>query len=201
MSDRGDLLASEAQSLAIAITYNSILTRRIDDAQPFAARNLPKNTTIATSTNSSPQKDDSPPLDRCSPTYNSSSVSSQDRTESPSGTSPKTSAPDPPTRQLTPAFEPYASSLTPPQVTADGCGAPTTRRGLRCKRAHDEIPDPMWNSSRKIDLSKLLPTPAPPPLCAPPPIYADGGLAAGRSKTSDATASQASPTTTVAGKK
>jgi hypothetical protein len=98
-----------------------------------------------------------------------------------------TSAPDPPTRQPTPVFEPPAPSPTPPQVTVDGCGAPTTRRGLRRERAHDDTPDPMWNSSRKIDLSVQLP--APPP---PPPVHADG-VAARRSETS---ANQASLTTT-----
>ncbi|KAI9459678.1 hypothetical protein BJY52DRAFT_1416027 [Lactarius psammicola] len=93
-----------------------------------------------------------------------------------------TSAPDSPTRQPMPAFEPppasnssSSSSPTPPQqVTADGRGASTIRRGLRRERAHDEIPDPMWNSSREIDLLEIVPAPVHSPPYVPSPAHTNG---------------------------
>ncbi|KAI9432105.1 hypothetical protein H4582DRAFT_2102545 [Lactarius indigo] len=143
-----------------------------------------RSTVIAARTES-PQKENFPPSERplaCS----SPSVSSRDRTSSPTGgsTSSVTSAPDSPTRQPTPVSSypppPAASPPTPPQISADGSGAPATRRALRRERAHYEIPDPMWNSSRQIDLfepvlASAVPSPSPPP---PPPAAAAGPSAA-----------------------
>ncbi|KAH9159767.1 hypothetical protein EDB89DRAFT_2045563 [Lactarius sanguifluus] len=134
----------------------------------------------------SPQKDNFPASER-SPSGGSSSVSPRDRTTSPIGRmSSVTSAPDSPARQPAPVIDPppATSPPTPPQVTADGSGAPTTRRGLCRERAHDETPDPMWNSSRKID----VPAPA-----VPPSSYVPLPAAAGPST--------ARPSKKVAGKK
>ncbi|KAH9176515.1 hypothetical protein EDB89DRAFT_1938455 [Lactarius sanguifluus] len=164
--------------------------------QPTSA---PQSTAIATGTGSSPQKD-AFPLSEGSPPDSSS----QGCTDSPIGIS---SAPDAPTRQLTPTFGPPASDSpsppTPPKVATGGCGAPTTKRGLRRERAHDETPDPMWNSSRKIDLSEPVPAPVPPPPYVPPPAYANGATAS-RSETKEEDtppAAAAQPSKKAAGKK
>lgn len=166
---------------------------------------------IAASTvTSSPKRDDAlppserPPVDKSCPSSVSPASRSRDcAAASPSGApSSAASAPDPPARQPTPVFEPPARNPPSP---------PTTRRGLRRERAHDETPDPMWNSSRKIDLSAGFPVPAPLPLrqppSAPPPVCADGVVAMGRSETKDmvVVASQPSqtpqPSETAAAKK
>ncbi|KAH8994065.1 hypothetical protein EDB92DRAFT_1815337 [Lactarius akahatsu] len=156
-----------------------------------------QSTAIATSTGSSPQKD-AFPLSQGSP----ADSSSRGCTDSPIGTSSATSAPDPPARQLTPTFGPPASnSPNPPKVTTGGCGAPTTKRGLRRERAHDETPDPMWNSSREIDLSEPVPAPVPPPPYVLPPAYANGATGS-RSETKEGdTPAAAQPSKKAAGKK
>ena len=137
-----------------------------------------------------------------------SSSLSQDCTDSPSGASSVACAPDPPTRQPTPAFEPPASnpsSPTPPQVSAEDCGAPIKRRPLQRERTHNQTPDPMWNSSRKISLPNPAPAPTPLPPYFPPPSHNDRAAAARCSETSEGTTSQPSPTTqpseSVVGKK
>ncbi|KAH9013667.1 hypothetical protein EDB84DRAFT_1532247 [Lactarius hengduanensis] len=158
-----------------------------DRKRPTYRGARPTPTVIAARTES-PQKDNLPPSER-SPSGSSSSVSSRDRTssESPTGSmSSVTSAPGSPARQPTPVFEPPPASNaslppTPSQVTADGSGTPMTRRGLRRERAHDETPDPMWNSSRKIDLFEPIPTPTPARPCIPP-LAAVGLSTAGSSE-------------------
>ncbi|KAI9442302.1 hypothetical protein H4582DRAFT_1927642 [Lactarius indigo] len=166
--------------------------------QPTSA--LQSTAITTTSTTSSPQKD-AVPLSKGSP----ADSSSRDRTDSPSGTSSVTSAPDAPTRQLTPVFKPPASNSssqpTLPKVAAGDCGAPTTtKRGLRRERAHDETPDPIWNSSREIDLSEPVPAPVPPPPYVPPPAYTNGA-AARRSETKEEDTPDARPSEKAAGKK
>ncbi|KAH9035656.1 hypothetical protein EDB85DRAFT_1943500 [Lactarius pseudohatsudake] len=158
-----------------------------DRKRPTYRGARPTPTVIAARTES-PQKDNLAPSER-SPFGSSSSVSSRDRTSSESptgGMSSVTSAPDSPARQPTPVFEPpHASNSslppTPSQVTADGSGTAMTRRGLRRERAHDETPDPMWNSSRMIDLFEPIPTPTPAPPCIPP-LAAVGPSTAGPSE-------------------
>ncbi|KAH9054260.1 hypothetical protein EDB87DRAFT_113690 [Lactarius vividus] len=167
--------------------------------QPTSA---PQSTATATSTGPSPQKD-AFPLSEGSP----ADSSSRGCTDSPIGTSSATSAPGAPACQLAPAFGPPASnSSSPPipaKVAAAGCGAPTTRRGLQRERAHDETPDPMWNSSREVGLSERVPAPAPvpPPPYVQPPANTNGATASRSETTEEDTPAAAQPSKKAAGKK
>ncbi|KAI0248943.1 hypothetical protein BJV78DRAFT_739412 [Lactifluus subvellereus] len=95
--------------------------------------------------------------------------SSSQSTE-PTNSPPTTNAPNVPARQATPSTEPATTPPPSPVV------APRGNRRLRRERpfgASETADDPMWTTSRAIDIDARLPTPPPPPPYVLPPAYTD----------------------------
>ncbi|KAH9978683.1 hypothetical protein BGW80DRAFT_1280391 [Lactifluus volemus] len=92
--------------------------------------------------------------------------SSSDSAES-TDPSPATSTPDGPARSPSPTpTEPASPPPTSPR-------APAGHRRLRRERAFGDVSDPMWTTSRELDLDIVLPPPPPPPPYVMPPAYTE----------------------------
>ncbi|KAI0256611.1 hypothetical protein BJV78DRAFT_1150608 [Lactifluus subvellereus] len=93
--------------------------------------------------------------------------SSSQSTE-PTNPPPTTNAPNVPARQATLPTE--SATIPPPSPMAAPSG---NRRLQRERRVGEAAGDPMWTTSRAIDIDARLPTPPPPPPYVLPPAYTD----------------------------